>query len=217
MNLKKITYILIISLIASFFMRVVGTFFPGIFQDSYVVRITTIIHALSMLLQVFFFIYFLSSFTKDRELPLKVASFSAILGAFAVSLIYIKNVGIVFDVEILQRFLINKYLTAAIPLVNSIFQLLFFMVFKNVLTDAEQINLTRPILAAIIGAGSFVVLHLMVFLKFTKYPIFDWLEQMLRFVTVWTLPLIILAAILMLYFYISFYQYLTALNIKKQG
>ena len=215
MNLLKITHILIISLIASFSMRVVGTLFPVIFQDSYIVRITTIIYAFSVLMQLLFFIYFLSSFTKDRELPLKVVSFLAILGSFAVALIYIKNVGIVFEVEILQRFLINKYITAAIPLVNSLFQLLFFMVFKNVLADDEQINLSRPILAAIIGAVSFVVIHLFVFLKFTRFPIFDWLEQMLRFVTVWTLPLIGLAAILLLYFYISFYRYISSMDIKE--
>ncbi len=215
MNLYRITYILIVGLVASFSIRVIGTLFPVIFQDSYVVKLSIIIHAFSMLMQVLFFIYFLSSFAKNRELPLKVVSFLAILGSFAVSLIYIKNIGIVFDVEILQRFLINKYLTASTPVVSSIFHLLFFIVYKNVLTDDEQINLDRPILAAIIGVGAFLFLHLVVFLKLIKLPFFNWFDQISRFAAVWTLPLMALASVLMLYFYISFYRYITSLDIKK--
>ncbi len=216
MILKKITYLLIVSFVASYSIRAIGTFFPVIFNDSSVVRITIIIHAFSMLLQLIFFIFFLASFAKNREPALKVVSFLAILGSMAVFLIYIKNVGIVFNVEILQLFLINKYLHASIPVVNSIFHLLFFIVFKNGLTDDEQINLARPMLAAILGVGTFLFLHLVVFLKLFQFPMFAWLEQMPRLVAVYTIPLIGLAAILMLYFYISFYQYIDSLNLRKQ-
>ena len=216
MNLLKITYLLIVSFAASFSIRVIGTLFPAIFHDSYVVRITIFIHAFSMLLQLLFFIFFLISFAKTRALALKVVSFLTILGSLTVSLIYIKNFGIAFDIEILQMFIINKYLHASIPLVNSISQLLFFAVFKSKLTDDEQINLARPILAAIIGVGTFFFLHLIGLLKLIKIPIFTWLEQIPRLVAVYTFPLMGLAAVLLLYFYISFYQYISSLNTKKQ-
>ncbi len=215
MNLLKITYLLIVSFAASFSIRVVGTFFPAIFHDSYVVRITIFIHAFSMLLQLLFFIFFLISFAKTRELSLKVVSFLAILGSFTVLLIYIKNFGIAFDIEILQLFIINKYLHASIPIVNSIFQLLFFIVFKSDLTDDEQIHLARPILAAIIGVGTFVFLHLIVLLKLFQPPIHTWFDQIPRLVAIYTFPLMGIAAILMLYFYIRFYQYISSLSIKK--
>ena len=216
MNLIKITYLLIVGFAASFSIRVIGTLFPAIFHDSYVVRITIFIHALSILLQLLFFLFFLISFAKNRVPPLKVVSFLACLGSFAVSLIYIKNFGIAFDVEMLQMFIINKHLHASIPVVNSLFQLLFFIVFKGILTDNEQINLARPTLSAIIGTGTFLFLHLTVFLKLFQPPIFTWLEQLPRLAAFYTFPLLGLASILILYFYIGFYQYISSLDMKRQ-
>ena len=216
MKLPKITYLLILSLVASFSMRFMGTFFPAIFHDSHVVRITIFIHAFFMLSQLLFFIFFLFSFAKNRVWPLKIISFLAILGSFAALLIYIKNFGIVFDLEILQLIIIDKYLHASIPVVNSIFQLLFFIVFKRILTDDEQISLTRPIIAAIIGAGTFLFLHLTFLLNLFQLPMLTWLQQLSRLVAVFTFPFMGLAAVLMLYFYIRFYQYISSLSIKKQ-
>jgi len=40
MDLIKITYILIVSLVASFLIRTTGTLFPHIFQNTYVVKVT---------------------------------------------------------------------------------------------------------------------------------------------------------------------------------
>ena len=216
MNFQKITCILIISFVASFFIRIIGTLFPIIFQNLYVVKTAIISHTFLVFVQLLFFIYFFSSYAKNRESSLKFVGFLAIIGSFAVFLIYINDVGLVFDIDILPLFLPNKYLDASIPLISSILFLLFFATYRIVLTNDEQIKLTRPILSATIGISTFFVLHLIVVINLTGYQIFNRFEHMPQLVAVCTLPFIVLAAILILYFYISFYHFLSWLN-KNDG
>ena len=159
MNLKKIIYILIVSFSASFIIRVIGTLFPVIFQNPYVAKTAIISHTFFAFMQLLFFVYF-SSYAKNRESSLKFVGLLAIIASFAVLLIYIKNVSLVFDIDILPLFLRNRYVDVSIPLMSSILFLLFFSIYRFVLTNDEQIKLIRPILSAIIGVTIFLVLHL---------------------------------------------------------
>jgi hypothetical protein len=110
----------------------------------------------------------------------------------------------------------NPYFDALIPLIGSVFHLVFFVAFKKALEIDEVKNLSRPILSIIIGNSIYIFLHLIVLFNFISTDRFEWLEHMPRAVAVGTAPIIILAVCFMLYFYYQFYRYLASGdNIEK--
>jgi hypothetical protein len=161
-----------------------------------------------------FFICFLRFYAANREHFLKIASFLAIIGSLAVAFIYIKNFCLVFKIDIFPLFLMNHIFDAFIPLVSSLFHLFFFSTFKKVQTQEEYKILNRPIMSAIIGIGMFIALHLIVLINYLKSHKFGWLEHMPRIFAVGTLPFNTLAAVLMLYFYFKFYQFVSYQKVK---
>jgi hypothetical protein len=209
LDIKKITYILIVSLIASFFVRITGTLFPVIFQNLYIVKLAIVINTFFIIVHLLFFICFLRSYATNREQSLKIVSFLSIIGSIAVAFIYVKNFCLVFKLDIFPLFLMNYTFDAIIPLASSLIHLLFFYTFKKVQTQAEYKMLDRPIVSAIIGIGIFIVLDLIVLVNYLKSHKFAWLEHMHRMVAVGTLPFIALAAVLILYFYYKFYQFVS--------
>ena len=208
MNLRKITYILIVSLIASFLLRTTGTLFPHIFQYSSVVKVTIVINIIFILAHAFFYVYFLKEYAANRQQILKTGSILAIIGSFSVALIYIKNFCLVFGLDVLPLIFMDAYFDVIIPLVSSLFHLLFFSIFKKVQSQDEYRILSRPVSSAIIGVVIFIVLHLIVLVNFLKLHKFNWLEHMPRNIAIGTIPLFVFAAIFILYFYIKFYQFL---------
>lgn len=213
MDLKKITSILIVSLAASFFIRVTGTLFPSIFQNVYAVKLTTVINTFFILVHLIFFICFLRFYAANRAQALKTASIIAIIGSFSVVFIYVKNFCLVFDLYLFPPILMSHYFDAFIPFASSLFHLLFFVIFKKVQTQEEIEILNGPILSAIIGNAIFIVLHLIVLINFLKFHRFNWLEHIPRIVAVGTLPFIALAAILILHFYYKFNQFVSYLKL----
>jgi hypothetical protein len=205
---------LIISLVASFFIRIAGTLFPFIFQNVYVIKLAIVINTFFILVHLLFFICFLRSYAASREQSLKIASFLAIIGSFAVAFIYIKNFCLVFKLDIFPLFLMNQPFDAFIPLASSLFHLIFFSTFKKVQTQEEHKILNRPIVSAIIGIGIFIALYSIVLINYLKSHKFDWLEHMPRIVAIGTLPFIALAAVLILYFYFKFYQFVSYQKVK---
>jgi len=208
LDLKRITFILIISSVASFLIRVAGTLYPFVFQNVWVVKLTISTHAFFILVHLYFFICFSRSYALDREKSLKTGSFLAITGSFLVAFIYLKNFCLVFDLDLIPLSLRNHYFDAIIPLAGSLLQLLFFIIFKKVQSQEEYRVLNRPLSSAIIGVGIFIALHVIVLMNFLIFGKFNWLEHMSRPVAVGTVPIIVIAAMLILYFYLKFYQFL---------
>lgn len=211
MNFQKITGILIVSFFASFFIRILGTLFPVILQNPYIGRTAIISHSFLAFMQLLFFGYFIS-YAKYRQASLKAAGLLAIIGSSAIFLIYIKNVDLVFDINILPQFSQNRYVNASIPLMSSLLLLLFFITYKLVLTNDEHIQLNRPVLSAIIGVSIFLVLHLTVVINLIGYQVFDRSRQIPLIVSVFSLLFIVLAASLILKFYVNFYHFLTRMD-----
>jgi len=208
LDFKKITYILMVSFVASFCIRITGTLFPFIFQNVWIVKLTIVTHTFFILVQLFFFICFLRSYALNREESLKTGSFLAIIGSCLVAFIYIKNFCLVFDLDVIPLSLRNYYFDAIIPPVASLSHLLFFSIFKIVQSQQEYNALNRALSSAIIGVGMFIALHSIVLINFLMFGRFNWLEHMPRHVAVGTVPLIAIAAIFILYFYLTFYQHL---------
>jgi hypothetical protein len=179
-----------------------------------VVKLTIVINTFFIIAHSLFFICFLNSYAANREQSLKIASFLAIIGSLAVAFIYIKNFCLVFKIDIFPLFLMIHTFDVYNPLASSLFHLFFFSIFKKVQTQEEYKILNRPIMSAIIGIGIFIALHLIVLINYLKSHKFDWLEHMPRIFAVGTLPLIALSALLMLYFYFKFYQFLSYQKVK---
>jgi hypothetical protein len=163
---------------------------------------------LFMFVHCLFFVWFLKQYTAGRQQILRTGSVLAIIGSLSVALIYLKNLCHVFHLDVLPVFCMSHYFDAFVPLVSSLFHLAFFGMFKKVQSQEEYEFLDRPILSAIIGVMIFMVLHLVVLINFLKFQKFNWLEHMPRMIAVITVPFTAVAAILILYFYIKFYQFL---------
>ena len=197
-----------VSFVASFCIRITGTLFPSIFQNVWIVKFTIVTNTFFILVHLFFFICFLKSYALNRGDSLATGSFLAIIGSCLVAFIYLKNFCLVFDLDVIPLSLRNYYFDAIIPLAASLLHLLFFSLFKKVQSQQEYTALNRPLSSAIIGAAIFIVLHSIVLINFLMFGRFNWLEHMPRHVAVGTVPLIAIAAIFILYFYLKFYQYL---------
>ena len=215
LDLKRITYILIVSFVASFLIRITGTLSPSIFQNVWVVKLTIVTNTFFILVHVIFFISFLGSYAPGREKLLKTGSILAIIGSCLVAFIYLKNFCLVFDLDVIPLSLRNYYCDAIFPLASSILHLIFFSIFKKVQSQEEYGILNRPLSSAIIGVGIFTALHLVVLVNFLMHRKFNWLEHMPRPVAIGTVPLIVVAAIFILYFYLKFYQYLNVYSKKS--
>lgn len=189
-------------------MRTIGTLFPIIFQNSYVVKGIIAVHTFFIVMQFLFYVYFLREYAAHRQQILRTGSVLAIIGSFLVAFIYIKYFCFVFELDIIPLSLMNLHFDAILPLASSLLYLLFFGIFKKVQSQKEYSMLDRPISSAIIGVAIFIVIHLIVSINFLKSHEFTWLEHMPRNIVVGTIPLLVVAALFILYFYIQFYMFL---------
>ena len=214
-DLRKITFLLIVSFIASFLMRTIGTLFPLVFQNAYLAKGTIAVNTFFIVVQLFFYVYFLREYVLHRQKTLRTGSILAIIGSLLVAFVYIKHFCIVFEVAIIPLSLMNHHFDAIFPLASSLLYMLFFGIFKKVQSQKEYRMLDQPLSLAIIGIAIFIVLHLIVLINFLKFHTFNWLEHMPRNIAVGTLPLIIFAALFILYFYIKFYKFLCLYGNKR--
>jgi len=213
MYLRKMTFIVIITAIASFSIRTTGTLSPQIFQNIFIVKATILINILFILSLLLFWLVFYLEYIAIRKVSLTKFWMLAILGSFAVSVLYMKQLPFVFGLNIhFSPFFMNPYFDALVPLISSVFHLIFFISFKRSLETREKKSLNGPVLSIIIGNSIFICLHLIVLSNFIVTHKFEWLEHMPRTIAVSTVPLIVLAVFFMLYFYYQFYRYLDSRN-----
>jgi len=207
--LRKMTLIVIISIIASFSMRTIGTIFPQIFRNTLMVKATISINAVFIVLHLLFWLVFYWEYISTHKVELKKACALAIIGSFAVSVLYMKKLPFVFNMNAhFPIFLMHSYFDAVVPLISSAFHLYFFVTFKKVLSIEEKARLNKPILSMIIGNSIYICLHLIVLANFLITHRLEWLEHMPRVIAVGTVPVIISAVCFMLYFYYQFYCFL---------
>jgi hypothetical protein len=132
--------------------------------------------------------------------------FLAFIGSFAVSFLYLKKLSFVFGISVIfPLFLLNPYVDALVQLVSSLLYLIFFVVFRNSMEIEEERMLNKPIMSIILAISFFLFFHVVVLINFLTINKFVWLEHMHRGVAVGTVPLLIIAVLLMLNFYYRFY------------
>lgn len=211
MYLKKMTLIVIIGIICSFSIRTFGTLFPQIFKNIHMVRLTILVNILFILSHFLFWLIFYEEYASTKKNILKMTCFLAIIGSFAISILYLKKLPFLFDMNVnFPLFLMNPFIDALLPLLSSIFHLIFFVVFRNSMELEEERMLSKPILSIIVGISFFLFFHVVVLVNFITTNKFEWLEHMPRVVAVGTVPLIIIAVFLILIFYYRFYYFLNS-------
>jgi hypothetical protein len=211
--LKKITLLLIAGMGISFSIRIVGTIFPLIFRTVFIVNTTILLNAVFILIHVIFWLVFYREYISKTKDALKEICIAAVIGSVAVSVIYLKKLPFVFGMNVqFPVFMINPYFDALVPLIGSVIHLFFFIAFKKALSGDEKIGLGRPVSSMIMGICVFIFFHVIVLFNFIATKRFEWLEHMPRGIALGTVPLIIAAVLLMLYFYYRFYRFLDSEN-----
>jgi hypothetical protein len=215
--LRKMTLIVIIGIVSSFSIRTFGTVFPQIFKNLFVVKASILINSFFILSHLLFWFFFYKEYASTKNAVLKKVCILAIIGSLAVSFLYIKNLPFVFEMNIgFPLFLMNPYIDSFVPLISSIFHLIFFMVFKYSLELEEERMLSRPISSIIVGISFILFFHLIVLINFLTTKNFLWLEHMPKLVSVGTIPLLIIAFLLILNFYYRFYYFLNSNSWNKE-
>ncbi len=209
MYLKKVTLVLIISMIASFSFRIVGTLVPLIFQHIAIAKAAILINCFFILTHLLFWLVFYQEYISSKKPALKKSCMFAVAGSIAVSILYLKKFPLVFDSNPqFPQILASPYVDAVVPLISVVFHLVFFVLFKNALAPDEKPMLNTPVLSIIFGISIYMGLHLIVLVNFLATQRFARLEHMPQAAAMGTVPLIVVAVCLVLFFYYRFYCFI---------
>lgn len=209
MYLKKVTLILIVSMIASFSVRIFGTLFPSIFYNIVIVKAVILIHVFFILSHLLFWLVFYQEYISAEKPDLKKPCLIAIAGSVGITILYLKKFPLVFDLNPqFPPILASPYFDAIMPLISAVFHLIFFVLFKNALASDEQPTLIKPVISIISGICLYIGLHLAVLVNFMSTGKFAWAEHMPQTVSIGAVPLIAVLAGLMLFFYYRLYYFL---------
>ena len=206
--LKKITLLLLYSLAASFTIRILGTAFPATFKIPYLPQAAILIYTFFIVIQLLFWIIFLVQYASNRPLALKLGAVLAIIGTALAAAIHLKNLGLVFKIDTTLLYLLNSRMDALFPLASSLCHLIMFVIFKKMQTLEEVAWLNRPIFSALIGLTIFIAIQLLVLTNSFYMHSYSGLEHLPRALALATMPFMALAAVLIFYFYLSFYTFL---------
>jgi len=206
MNLKKPTLFAIIGISYIFSLRTIGTLIPAIFKNPQVVTIAGILSLLAILTLVFFFISFYRDYVQPGQTKLQKASILAIIGAALGFLREIKNLSPVFNVYIFQYQSWSRHIDTFAPWVNSIFILIFFVIFYGEMPHREQMKLKRATFFAIIGTSIMALLRTFLLFNHLYVEKLTWLIDFSREMAFIFFPLFIFGFVTVFYFLISFYR-----------
>ena len=200
-DLKSATLSVIIGISYIFVSRTIGTFLPDIFKNLLIAQISVIISFLASLTPVFFFISFYEGYVRKEQIQLKKASVLAVIGSSAMSLLHIKGLLLVFDIYVFPYLVRSHFIEPIVPLVSSIFILLFFIIFHK-----EERKLKKATLSAIIGSSIAVLLRTFILFNYLYSGKIRWFSDLPRKITIILIPLFIFSFITVLYFFLSFYK-----------
>jgi len=137
--LRKVTLILMISMVASFSIRTLGTISPQLFTTSRIIKATGLMNAFFVLSHLLFWLVFYKHYISIEKATLKKKCLLAIIGSFSVATIYLKNLLPVFGINIhFPQVLMNPYVDALVPLMGSAFHLIFFAAYRTSLARRKR-------------------------------------------------------------------------------
>ena len=202
MNFKKATLFSIIGISYIFISRTIATFLPAIFINLIVTRINTLLSLFASLPIVAFYIYFYKDYVKGKQITLKNASLFAIIGSFAVSLLFLKSFLFVFNLYVFRSHVFN----IVAPWTSSIFSLYFFIIFYKENLHNGQSKLKPAIFLAIIGSSISTLIRTFILFNYFYSGRFKWLwDYSIEFPFIFV-PIFAFMFFTSFYFFFTFYK-----------
>lgn len=209
MNLKKAILLTIIASLYFFLLRTIWTFAPGLFRSRPLIMVIFLCSFLMSLAVILFYTYFLKEFVTEDEQNLKIATNGALIGACLMSILYLAR---------LTHFMAAPKILAIEPylvLISLIFTFVFFIAFYSRIKEVGPLQLKIPVLMGLLGVILMLILHLLIVYQIFTYGVIEWFGDKQIWFTRIFMPFPAISFILGLYFYISFYRYLTTSGISS--
>jgi uncharacterized membrane protein len=207
MSLKRVTLLVIIGIVCSFFIRTVGTFLPFIFKNITIVWMGMGIHLFAGLTVVIFFLMFYNRFIQAGQRALQKACILAIIGSLGALFLHIKGLSLVLEKDIFPLFLMQHHIDAILPLVSSLTILFFFIIFRKEMGREVRVRLDKATRLAIMGSSIIALLHAIILINYLHSGEFRWLAHFSRKAAIGFTPILAFAVISVLYFFLSFYRF----------
>jgi len=218
-SLLNLAIILVIVGYSYFFLiRILGTIFPGLFHNQFVIKSIQILSFLAAGSIVFFFISFYREFIKAEQNELKVTTILTIIGSAVLLLFYLKGIYMVFTG--LQNFIIEKH-----PLLHdlaksdsvdifsqisvwltSLFVLLFFNTFYKQYKKEKMTVMKKAVFWGYLGSAvSFLIrsFSFFIFLFYAQSRVLMGYKNTIYFIL---FPFVAFGFITIIYFLIIFYS-----------
>ncbi|NOR22541.1 MAG: hypothetical protein GQ476_07650 [Candidatus Aminicenantes bacterium] len=202
MNLKNATLFSIIGISYIFVSRTIAIFFPDILANLMVIRINTLLSLFASLTIVVFYIYFYKDYVQEKQITLKNASLLTIIGSFAVVLLFLKGILILFNLYIFRSHIFN----IVAPWISSIFLLYFYIIFHRETLHNLQSKLKLAIFLAVIGSSISTLIRTIMFFNYFYSGKFKWLWDYSREFPVIIIPIFVFMFFTSFYFFVTFYK-----------
>ena len=209
MTLLTSTRLAIASLICTYLLRLVGTAMPSAFRVELVAAGATGLHLVCGVAMLLFFIQFLTQYVQRSRVVLRHATYWAVAGAALNPLLAFKTLILIVDPYSLPKAVRSPTVDAVLPAVGSVLLLAFFVKLRENLLLTEQRALQKSATAATLGFTVLFALQTTVLLNFLAAGSFGWLLSYSTLVTVGMIPIITLAVLAILSFFVSFHRHLT--------
>ena len=199
-----------------FSLRTIGTFIPAIFKNPHAVKTAGILSLFATLTLLFFFISFYREYVHPGQTKLKKASILAIVGVSMEFLREIKNLSPVFNVAFRYQ-VCSRHIDAFVYWINSIFILIFFVVYYSEAPHREQMKLKRATFFAITGTSLISLLRTFLLINYLYSGKFKGFISYCKERIFIFFPLSIFGFVTVLYFLIAFYRFGGTINSRSLG
>ncbi|MCK4237419.1 MAG: hypothetical protein KAX38_09900 [Candidatus Krumholzibacteria bacterium] len=198
--------LVVVGISYTFALRLIGTFWPDIFRNLLVARVSLVLSFLASLTLVLFFIYLREDYVREEQKRLKLASVLVIIGSTAMVLLHVKGLLILFRVYISFYLVGFHHVEAVVPWVCSILILYFFIViFKETLQD-ERPKLKKAAMSAVMGSSVAALIRTFILLYHFCSRDVVWFADLPGRIGNVFVPISAVAFIAVLYFFSSFYK-----------
>ena len=209
---RKLEYATLFSIIGisyNFVVRNIGTFFPGLFKNLTVVRVSESLSFLASLTLLFFFISFYGDYVKREQKKLKLASIFVVVGSTAMAILRVRGLLLIYKADVLPFLRGARFIRAVEPVIpwwNSIFILIFFYIFYRELHHEKQTTLIKPTLFAVMGSSIIALMSTFILHTYFYTRQVRWLADLPRKVIYSLFPISVFCVTTILYFFLVFYK-----------
>ncbi|MCP4203879.1 MAG: hypothetical protein GY769_18330 [bacterium] len=208
MNLRPVTLAVIVGICCVFFLRTLATFLPGASQGASMAWTAIIVHLLSDLAALLFFVGFFRQIARVERRTLRQVSMLAAAGAAVALLPSLRALLQVLQIGVFSPLARSPLVAPLAPLLSALTVVLFFAVYRRDMDETERPRLRGGATTALAGAAVIVLLNLIVLGFYLQSGELRWLTQRSTAVALLSLPIVAAAVAAILNFFVAFYRYL---------